>query len=191
MLAKIIDKELKLVDSNDYNLIKFYGFKEYIDREKPVYDKDTQELIIMFEEKDKHIEIKYEIKNIDINEFKEQKILESKELLAEFLATHPLFSTCKYSSGRYYTCTSEKQQQLTSKLLIAGMYVQLGQPYHLTWNDQGGICENWGMEELTLLSLQIDAYVTPLVKLQQSIEVKIKNANTIKEIRDIEINYKQ
>ncbi|MFR2535169.1 MAG: hypothetical protein ACLS95_08135 [Clostridia bacterium] len=68
---------------------------------------------------------------------KKNQILLSKKNLAKYLEEHPLFSTCKYEEGRYYNVTAEKQQQLTSKVLMATMYAQIGMPYNLTWNDTG------------------------------------------------------
>lgn len=53
---------------------------------------------------------------------KKNQILLSKKNLAKYLEEHPLFSTCKYEEGRYYNVTAEKQQQLTSKVLMATMY---------------------------------------------------------------------
>lgn len=40
----------------------------------------------------------------------------------------------------------------------------------LKWNDVGNICEDWTVEELTKLAMEIDAYVTPLVEKQQAYE---------------------
>ena len=103
---------------------------------------------------------------------KKNQILLSKKNLAKYLEEHPLLSTCKYEEGRYYNVTAEKQQQLTSKVLMATMYYQIGMPYNLTWNDTGDICESWELSQLQQLSMEIDAYVTPLVSLQQTMEVR-------------------
>ena len=95
-------------------------------------------------------------------------------------------STAKYSEGRYYTVTSEKQRQLTSKMAMYNIYTQQDKEYDLLrWNDTGNVCEPWTIEELTQLSMEIDAYITPLVSKQQSYEVAIKNASTEDEINDI------
>lgn len=120
---------------------------------------------------------------------KKNQILLSKKNLAKYLEGHPLLSTCKYTEGRYYNVTAEKQQQLTSKVLMATMYAQAGMPYNLTWNDTGDICESWELPQLQQLSMEIDAYVTPLVSLQQTMEVAINDCNTQEEVLHVNVEY--
>lgn len=122
---------------------------------------------------------------------KKNQIALSKKNLAKYLEEHPLLSTCKYEEGRYYNVTAEKQQQLTSKVLMATMYAQIGMPYNLTWNDTGDICESWELSQLQRLSMEIDAYVTPLVSLQQTMEVKINECNTQEEVLNVNVEYTQ
>lgn len=120
---------------------------------------------------------------------KENQIKLSKNNLSKYLEDHPLFSKCKYEEGRYYNVTSEKQQQLTSKVLMATMYQQAGLPYKLTWNDSGDTCEEWDLMQLQQLSMEIDAYVTPLVSVQQHIEVDIKNCTTQEEVLQVDVEF--
>ena len=122
---------------------------------------------------------------------KENQIKLSKNNLSKYLEDNPLFSKCKYEDGRYYNITSEKQQQLTSKVLMATMYQQAGLPYRLTWNDSGDICEEWDLSQLQQLSMEIDAYVTPLVSVQQHIEVDIKNCTTQEEVLQVNVEFTQ
>lgn len=122
---------------------------------------------------------------------KKNQIKLSKNNLAKYLEEHPLFSTVKYEEGRYYNVTSEKQQQLTSKILMYQGYASMGLPYTLTWNDTGDVCEEWTFAELFTLSTQIDAYVTPLVKLQQTLEVAIKNATTQEDVLAVNIDFEE
>jgi hypothetical protein len=120
---------------------------------------------------------------------KKNQIALSKKNLANYLAENPLFSKCKYEEGRYYNVTAEKQQQLTSKVLMATMYAQTGMPYNLTWNDTGDICESWELSQLQRLSMEIDAYVTPLVSLQQTMEVTINDCVTQEEVLSVNVEY--
>lgn len=120
---------------------------------------------------------------------KKNQISLSKKNLAKYLEEHPLLSTCKYKEGRYYNVTAEKQQQLTSKVLMATMYAQAGMPYNLTWNDTGDICESWELSQLQQLSMEIDAYVTPLVSLQQTMEVTINDCVTQEEVLNVNVEY--
>ena len=120
---------------------------------------------------------------------KKNQVALSKKNLAKYLEEHPLLSTCKYEEGRYYNVTAEKQQQLTSKVLMATMYVQIGMPYNLTWNDTGDVCESWELSQLQRLSMEIDAYVTPLVSLQQTMEVTINECATQEEVLAVNVKY--
>ena len=124
-----------------------------------------------------------------LEEIKQTMILKSKANLAQYLEDNPLFSKSKYKEGRYYKVTAEKQQQLTSKILMYEGYQKLGIPYDLTWNDCGEVCETWSFEELFQLSMEIDAYVTPLVKIQQTMEVNIKNSESVIDALKINIDY--
>ena len=124
-----------------------------------------------------------------LEEIKQTMILKSKENLAQYLEDNPLFSKSKYEEGRYYKVTAEKQQQLTSKILMYEGYQKLGIPYDLTWNDCGEVCETWSFEELFQLSMEIDAYVTPLVKIQQTMEVNIKNSESVVDALKVNIDY--
>ena len=94
-----------------------------------------------------------------------------------------------YEEGRVYTITSEKQQQLASKLLMATMYSQLNIPYDLTWNSRGNECEPYTFEQLFALSGQIDSVVTKLVGKQQELECEINRCESIEEVIAIEIKY--
>ena len=122
------------------------------------------------------------IVNPELDKLKNEKIVESKTLLAEYLSSHPLFSKAKYEEGRYYTVTEEKQRQLTSKMAMYNIYSQQSLSYPLLkWNDVGNICEDWTVEELTKLAMEIDAYVTPLVEKQQAYEKMVQKVSNIEE----------
>lgn len=126
---------------------------------------------------------------VTLEDVKKAKIQMSKDNLENYLAENPLFSRVKYEDGRYYSVTSSKQQQLTSKLLMYQGYIQAGLEYELTWNNTGNMCESWEYNQLFILASQIDLYVTPLVKMQQSIEVNIQNAISTEEVENIDVSY--
>ena len=143
---------------------------------------DYTELIINKENQEYDIEdIKlHPEKYLDINDslniLKRNKIAESK---------------VQYNDGRYYTVTEEKQRQLTSKMAMYNIYKQKGLEYPLLkWNDVGNVCEEWTIEELTALSIEIDEYVTPLVSKQQSYEHSISNMETEKEVKNATFSLK-
>lgn len=120
-----------------------------------------------------------------INEYKNKRIIESKTKLAEWLTTHPML----FTDGKYYSVTEEKQALLNGNLASYERATELGVEYPLKWNATGSECESWNYNDLLLLSLSIAAYVAPKVAIQQSIEIAIKDCDTIEEIESIIIDY--
>lgn len=59
----------------------------------------------------------------------------------------------------------------------------------LKWNDVGNVCEDWTVEELTKLAMEIDIYVTPLVEKQQEYEKIIQRAKTVEEIKTATLSF--
>lgn len=123
-------------------------------------------------------------KLIDLDEYKQNKTNQSKQQLAEFLQTHPLLY-----NGEFYSVTQEKQALLTSVISAYQLKIQAGIPATLKWNVTGDICREFTVEEITGLVVAIAGYVQPLVEKQQTLEVQIKNAETLEELEGIEINY--
>lgn len=116
-------------------------------------------------------------------------ITKSKSDLQDYLINNPLYSCVKHLEGRYYTVTQEKQQQLTSKIMMYTMYAQSGQEYQLTWNDTGSECEPWTFDELSQLATEMDNYITPLVSAQQRYEAQINKAETKAEMDAVTLDY--
>ena len=121
--------------------------------------------------------------NLDKN--KHQCIQQSKLDLANYLESHPL----QWTDGEYYSITSEKQQQLTSKIMAATMAQTLSTDYTLTWNSTGEVCKEWTISDLAALAFAIDARVTALVTYQQTQEVAMRNATTQEELDAIVVDY--
>lgn len=119
---------------------------------------------------------------------RENKVIESKLLLSAYLETHPLVSDCHGGKDKY-NVTSEKQSLMASNYLTYTIAKQSGIDAKLTWNATGRECEEWTEEEFITLVLQISEYVKPLVSLQQSYEVAIRNSTTQEELDAIEIVY--
>ena len=120
-----------------------------------------------------------------LEEFKQSKIVESKTVLSEYLASHPL----QWTDGKYYSVTSEKQALLTSNLSLYQLAVSNGQPFTLKWNTTGDECTVWEYNDLAALALAIGTYVQPFVSYQQELELAIKACATMEELDAIEINY--
>lgn len=123
----------------------------------------------------------------DIEGAKVYKVAESKEKLAEWLASHPM----TYKDGKQYSVTAEKQSLLNGNL-SSYERAQGANPsinYPLKWNATGEECTEWEYENLVGLSLAIAAYVAPKVAEQQAIEIAINACSTIEELNGIVIAY--
>ena len=121
---------------------------------------------------------------------KEEKIAESKAMLADYLEKHPLVSNCHGNVDATYTVTSEKQALMTSNYMKYTLAKQSGLKVPmLKWNASGCECEVWTEEEFVTLILQVAEYVEPLVALQQFYEVQISACTTHEELDAISIVY--
>ena len=123
----------------------------------------------------------------DIDGAKAYKIAESKDKLAEWLASHPM----TYKDGKQYSVTAEKQSLLNGNL-SSYERAQGANPsinYPLKWNATGEECTEWEYEDLVGLSLAIAAYVAPKVAEQQAIEIAINACSTIDELNGVVIAY--
>lgn len=126
------------------------------------------------------------IPQIDLFAIKLERIKQSKQLLEEFLQNNPL----QFTDGKFYSVTAEKQALLNNALAVYQLKLHAGfENPELKWNATGEECVEWTIESLTALALAIANYVEPLIAKQQSLEVQIKNAETLEELEGIEINY--
>ena len=124
---------------------------------------------------------------IDVNDIKASKIAESKDKLAEWLASHPM----TYKDGKQYSVTAEKQRLLNGNL-SSYERAQGANPsinYPLKWNATSEECTEWEYEDLVTLSLSIAGYVAPKVSMQQAYELQIKACGTVEEVNEIVISY--
>lgn len=158
----------------------------------------------MFSKLDDFIEVddsEYEEPTVDepteeatLTELQENQIKLSKSNLSTYLEENPIFSTVKYEEGRYYNVTLEKQYSLTDRLLKHNILKDSKgkSSYVLYWNSIGQRSEVWEYEELLELSNQIERYVTPLVLLQQEVELEIMKCKSSVEVLGVNINpYKE
>lgn len=113
------------------------------------------------------------------------KITESKTVLSEYLASHPL----QWTDGKCYNVTSEKQAMLTNTLFRYQLAQSTGQDFTLTWNSTGDEGVEWKYEDLVSLAFAISNYVKPFVARQQEIEIAIKACTTIEELELIDVQY--
>lgn len=125
------------------------------------------------------------VKEVDLEEFKKDKINYSKEQLALYLQNNPML----WTDGKYYSVTQEKQSQLTSNIATYEIESKTNPSAVITWNSTGEECEEWNINDLCVLAVAIRNYVKPMVSYQQAIEVQINNCSTEEEINNIEINY--
>ena len=106
---------------------------------------------------------------------------DSKNQLSTYLETHPITSTVHGTEARY-SITKDKQNMLTSMILMTQMAKQNGLEYTPSWNATNEPCTyDWTVEQLQALAVQIEATVRPLISLQQTIESNIRKAKTVED----------
>lgn len=106
---------------------------------------------------------------------------ESKKELSTYLENHPITSSAHGTEAKY-SITREKQNMLTSMILMTQMTKQNGLDYAPSWNATNEPCTyDWTVEQLQKLALQIEVTVRPLISLQQTIESNIRKAKTVED----------
>lgn len=125
-----------------------------------------------------------------LDEFKNYRINQSKNALADFLDTHPLLSSAHNNTAAYYSVTKEKQDLMTQQYL-SYQIAKAVDPEHavLTYNATGEVCEPWEEAEFLQLIMEVKAYVYPLVSYQQTAEKMIMECATKDEVSEIVIDY--
>lgn len=126
---------------------------------------------------------------LTIDEYKEALIEKSKKDLDKFLADNPLKSSCHGGKEAYYNATKDKRDIWVSNLFVYNLKQAAGLDATLTWNATGEECEEWTYEEAAQFTLELEAYVHPLVAYQQNLEVAINDCETKQELDAIEIDY--
>ena len=117
---------------------------------------------------------------------KDQMTAQTKEELQKFLKEHTITSSCHKGIEKQYSVTPEKQQYLHSMIALS----QNNPQYQPSWNAAGEESTyDWTTEELVQLSMEIEAFVRPLVTQQQALETAIQNACTQEELEKIAITY--
>lgn len=129
------------------------------------------------------------IKILALESMKKAKILESKQMLDEYLQSHPLYSTVHNSEGAYYNVTQDKRNIMMSNYMHYQIELVANPDAVLTWNETGKSCEVWTQEEFMQLILEIGAYVKPKVSAQQHYEEMVTMATSKEEIDAIVLSY--
>ena len=124
-----------------------------------------------------------------LQEYKEAKIVQSKDLLQKYLNDHPLISNCKNNIFAPYNATSEKQNLFVSQFALYYFNTNAGIPDTMTWNECGKPCTEWTVEECLVFMNAMKAYTRPLISAQQQYEVNLLALNTKAEVEAYNIDY--
>lgn len=120
---------------------------------------------------------------------KNNKIVLSKSMLADFLENNPIHSTVHNGIAGIYSVTSDKQTLMLSQYMTYQIEKAMNPDVKLTWNETGKSCEEWDESEFLQLILEIKSYVYPLVSYQQRVEEDIYMCKTQEELDKIIIDY--
>lgn len=161
----------------------FYNIKELQDNGLVTLEMLCNALLKNYLTTDEFIELAGE--DNALTGIKSVQISKTKNALSDYLAAHPY----ETSDSKKYSVTFEKQSLLANEIATYQLATAAGQDYKLTWNTTGEECVEMTIEQITALALQIAAYVKPLVSMQQSKEIEIKNATTVEDVLNIEVDY--
>lgn len=170
--------------------LKKTGILTTADVPDPVYKSDS--VAILHYEKNKGFYYTYEnldVARMTLDELKTYRINLSKQMLSEYLASHPLKSKCHGGKEAYYSITEEKMNMFASNMMSYSMYKMAGIPKEIKWNSTGSPCEVWTEEECFALLLEWQPITESLVGYQQQAELKIKEARIKEMVMAIEIDY--
>ena len=124
--------------------------------------------------------------SLDLDALKEYRIHASKVNLATYLETHTVTSDCHGGVETEYSMTQDKQTQLMAVIMMC----TLNPEYQPSWNASGEVCTyDWTVDELQVLAATIEATVRPLVSKQQTMEVAIRNAMSIENVKAVDITF--
>lgn len=128
---------------------------------------------------------------MELMELKAYCIAQSKLNLAAWLADHPLTSSAHKETPGVYSVTAEKQSLLQAAIMVAQLQKAADNDgYKVSWNETGKECENdWTLEELTQLALEISEYVHPYVTAQQAKETAIMAAEDKEGVNAVDLTY--
>lgn len=146
----------------------------------------------LYEEKEKQrLQEEQEKAERRFMEKKESMIIQSRQNLADYLASHTVTSTC-HGEPAEYNITSEKQSYLASMIMTAQMAAEAGLDYQPSWNASGQVCTyDWTLEQLRQLAFEIEGVVRPLVSGQQTMETLIRAAVSEEELDGIDITFEE
>ena len=131
-----------------------------------------------------------DITTLSLEDAKIYRINESKQLLEEFLAAHPITSTCHQDKPAQYSITSEKSTLLLTMISMTEMCEASGVPYQPSWNATGQSCTyDWTLQELKQLALEIEQVVRPLISYQQHVEEYIQSVENMEALTAVIIDY--
>lgn len=128
---------------------------------------------------------------LTLDEYKQAKIAQSKEDLASFLATHPLISKAYHNEWHKFNATEEHRNLFVTHYFAHNIKVQTGMFPNdkMSWNITGQECVDWEDSEAVLFTIDMDAYVVPLVHAQQRFELAVNAATTKEELDALTIDY--
>ena len=121
-----------------------------------------------------------------LEEYKEERQLENKAKLAEFLKANPIL----WTDGLYYGVTQEDQNEMNLDFTTYQLKQTLGDTeWKLQWHSIKSVCRDFTMEEFCGLLNTIIEFVYPYRQLEMQYKEAIYNATTKEEIDAVNIVY--
>lgn len=171
------------IDWSEY--VHFFKF----DDRRVFFSKDEAMLKKKVEKELALVPLKKQIDKDLLNQRKEDLINLSKDMLSEFLSSHPLISNAYMGQEGVYSITKDKQNQMHDTYSRYQSMKTVNPNTKLHWNETGKVSKEWKEEDFLLLMSEVDEYVRPYVIRQQELELEIKDAKNFDLLESIIISY--
>lgn len=127
-----------------------------------------------------------EFEEISLEDYKEKRQIENKQLLATFLKNNPIL----WSDNLYYGVTLEDQNEMSLDLSTYQIKKNLGDTnWKLQWHSIKSDCRDFTEEEFLGLLNAIIEFVYPYRQLEMKYKEAIYTAETKDEVKNINIIY--
>ena len=125
-----------------------------------------------------------EQKKLDLDEFKQYIIQQTKILLEKYLENNPI-----KIGDEFYSVSKSSQANLLSMIKTGEMAVEIGVDFIPTWAPIGKVQREYSLQDLKKIFIEIQSYVHKLVLQQQMKEQEILAITSKEDLLDLDMNY--
>jgi hypothetical protein len=182
-LKEQLDSNVKIKESSIDN--------SYMNNSQKVlsYEKLQQDILKQvnaIKELDQQLNQTVEITELSLEDAKDFRQQENKQILKTFLDENPIL----WTDGSYYGVSEQDQSEMITDLTLYNLKHSTGQTdWKLEWHNKKKSCREFTLEEFYQLVNAIANFVYPYRKLQEYYKEKIYACESVDELLDLEFIY--